>query len=278
MPLFGFTNIAGSVITQTSIAVASGGASDADAQAFITAASITDATQISAIDQLVIDLKGYNIWDKMKAIYPIVGGSAGSHAVNLKTPGTYDLTFSTGWTHASTGMTPNGTNAYANTFCIPSTHLSLNSTHLSYYGTTSGVPASTGISMGSVVNIGDFALTYIATSSDSNFYPMINCGTTGGTGLSYIPSRYNSLMIGNRVNSTQQQGWANNVKTTLTRSSYGLNSASIYIGARNNNGTADNYCTNQCRFSSIGEGLTDTEASNLYSAVQTFNTTLSRNI
>ncbi len=34
----------------------------------------------------------------MKAIYPVCGGSASSHAVNLKTPGTYNLTFGTGWT------------------------------------------------------------------------------------------------------------------------------------------------------------------------------------
>ncbi len=40
----------------------SGGGIDSDAQAFITAASITDATQQSAINTLVTDLKGYEIW------------------------------------------------------------------------------------------------------------------------------------------------------------------------------------------------------------------------
>jgi len=88
---------------------------DADAQAFFTAASITDSTQKSAVNQLVLDLKSYNIWTKIKALYPIVGGSASSHAVNLKTPGTYNLTFATGVTHSSTGMTGNGTSGYANT-------------------------------------------------------------------------------------------------------------------------------------------------------------------
>ena len=38
---------------------ASGGGVDPDAQAFITAASITNPTQQSAVNQLVIDLKGY---------------------------------------------------------------------------------------------------------------------------------------------------------------------------------------------------------------------------
>ena len=92
---------------------------DADAQTFFTAASITDTTQKSAVNQLVLDLKSANIWTKMKAIYPIVGGSASSHAVNLKTPGTYNLTYATGMTHSSTGMTGNGTSGYANTSITP---------------------------------------------------------------------------------------------------------------------------------------------------------------
>jgi len=48
---------------------------DADAQAFITAANITNTTQQSAIDTLVKSLKTANIWTKMKAIYPFVGGT-----------------------------------------------------------------------------------------------------------------------------------------------------------------------------------------------------------
>ena len=59
---------------------------DPDAQAFLTAAGITDATITSAINTLVVDLKGYNIWTKMKAVYPFVGGTAAAHKFNLKNP------------------------------------------------------------------------------------------------------------------------------------------------------------------------------------------------
>ena len=48
---------------------------DPDAQAFITAANITDPTQQTAIIQLVTDLKNYNLWTKAPAIYPFVGGT-----------------------------------------------------------------------------------------------------------------------------------------------------------------------------------------------------------
>ena len=63
-----------------------GVAYDPDAQAFITAAGITDNTQKSAINTLVLDMKGFGIWTKMKAIYPFVGGTATTHKFNLKNP------------------------------------------------------------------------------------------------------------------------------------------------------------------------------------------------
>ena len=91
---------------------------DPDAQAFITAASITDPTQQSAINTLVTDLKGYGVWTKMKALYPFCGSTASQHKWNLKDPRDLDvafrLVFSGGGTHSANGAWPNGTNAYAN--------------------------------------------------------------------------------------------------------------------------------------------------------------------
>ena len=102
---------------------ASGGAVDPDAQAFITAASITDPTQQSAINQLVVDLKGYGVWTKMKALYPFCGSTASQHKWNLKDPRDLDaafrLVFNGGWTHSVNGALPNGTNAFANTYFNP---------------------------------------------------------------------------------------------------------------------------------------------------------------
>lgn len=97
---------------------------DANAQAFITAANITDPTQQSAIDNLVIGLKTDGIWTNMSAIYPFVGGTASSHKWNLKDPRdldvAYRLAFFGGWTHNANGITGNGTNTYADTFSFSS--------------------------------------------------------------------------------------------------------------------------------------------------------------
>jgi hypothetical protein len=62
---------------------------------------------------------------------------------------------------------------------------------------------------------------------------------------------------------------------SATTVSSALNVSSIYIGASRNN---PNYSTHQMAFSSIGDGLTDTEAANLYTRVQAYQTALSRNV
>jgi hypothetical protein len=249
---------------------------DADAQAFFTAASITNTTQKNAVNQLVLDLKSYGVWTKSLALYPVVGGSASSHAVNLKTPGTFNLSFSTGWTHSSTGMLPNGA-AYANTFFIPTSNFASTNGHLSYYATTNSSAPANGVTMGSVYLSGDYRFTLLSTASNQ-LYPLIASGTSGGTGLNYTATRFNRLLIANRNNASTQDGWDNNTKTALSRAAYFHSAYSIYIGARNNTGSADTYGTQECKFASIGNELTDTEASNFYTAVQTYQTTLSRNV
>ena len=52
----------------------------------------------------------------------------------------------------------------------------------------------------------------------------------------------------------------------------------MYVGARNVSGSADNYTVQQIGFASIGDGLSDTEASDFNTAVTNFQTTLARNV
>jgi len=102
---------------------------DPDAQLFFDAelaAGVTLTTnQKNAVNQLTLDLKTANIWSKIKALYPIVGGTATSHKFNLKDPRdlniAFRLVFAGGVTHSSNGFLGNGTNGYANTFLNPNT-------------------------------------------------------------------------------------------------------------------------------------------------------------
>ena len=248
---------------------------DADAQAFITATGITDLTQKNAINQLVLDLKGYSIWTKMKALYPFVGGTATTHKFNLKNPldtdAAFRLVFSGGWTHSATGALPNGTNTNANTFLTPSTSLTLNSSHLSYYSRTNANTAQ--IEIG-VQTAGQYNLLEIRTSGIT--YPLINQSAL----TSFADPNSLGFYLGNRQGVTDVDGWKNGVKLVNgTQTSGSLPIHLLYLGVLNNNNTSfTNYSTKECAFSSIGDGLTDTDSANFYTAVQTFQTSLSRNV
>ena len=247
---------------------------DPDAQAFLTAASISDATITSAINTLVLDLKANNLWTKMKAIYPIVGGSASSHAVNLKTPGTYNLTFSTGWTHASTGMTPNGTSAYADTSFITNL-LTANSNHLGIYVRTNQV--ANAVPIGSYTNTPTNKLFQLNISTGAGTYYYSGDTTTEVT-TSIADSK--GFFVGTRTAINNRKIFRNgsSIASQTTSVSTDYNNISNFIGARNFNGTANTYTSQQIAFSSIGDGLTDAEAANFYTAVQAYQTTLSRNV
>jgi hypothetical protein len=243
---------------------------DPDAQAFITAAGITNPTQQGAINTLVIALKGYSIWTKFKAIYPIVGGTASSHAVNLKTPGTYNMSFATGVTHSSTGMISGGA-GYADTNLNQSL-LSQNSTHLSFYSRTNlnGNQAEIGI------HAGNYNLMQIRVSGTG--YYLINTG--GLPTAAETDSR--GFFIGNRQSLNDIDAWKNGVKILNgTTASGTVASGNLFLLAYNNiqgGGGASGVSTKQCAFASIGDGLTDTDAANFYTAVQAYQTTLARQV
>jgi hypothetical protein len=90
--------------------------------------------------------------------------------------------------------------------------------------------------------------------------------------------------ITTRTSSTVHKGIRNGVVLATNTSANTHNiidlTGNIFIGA---NGKQDNtpfgeYDSTTKSFASVGEGLSDSEASNFYTAVQAFQTTLSRNV
>ena len=87
---------------------------------------------------------------------------------------------------------------------------------------------------------------------------------------------YTSTRIG-----TTQNGWRNNTKVATGTSTAGTRqNLNMFLAAQNYNGTPNSglYGKRECAFASIGDGLTDTEAANFYTAVQAYNTTLNRQV
>jgi len=259
--------------------VSAGG--DADAQAFITAAGITDATQQSAINTLVTDLKTYGIWTKMKAIYPFIGGTSTTHKWNLKDPRDLDsafrLVFSGGWTHSSTGALPGGVNGYADTKFIPNTNLTLNNTHMSFYSRTN---TNNGIDDFSSIITGDTSNMRMIIRELGAFKADMYSSAQRAT-ASIADSR--GFFVLRRTSSTSLKFDRNavNLSTNTNTNTGTLPTWQPFIGAAYRLTTppnVTNYSNRECAFASIGDGLTDTEAANLYTTVQAYQTTLNRQI
>lgn len=247
---------------------------DTDVLAFIsrvtTAGGTLTETEQIAVNQLVLSMKSAGIWTLMKAIYPMVGASAAACAQNLKSSN-FTGTFTAGWTFANTGVTPNGTSAFMNTGLNVSTNISLNNVHFSVYLRTN----SDGTKVDLGVFGGDNSGLNIFTRFGNAQYTRLNEEDTAT--VSTTDSR--GFRLGIRNSSTQKNVFINNTKTTLNTNSNSLINLPIYIGALNDQTLgARFYSDRQNAFASIGDGLTDTQASDLYTAVQAFQTTLSRQI
>jgi len=275
--------------------VVAGSSFDPDAQAFITAAAITNATQQTAINTLVLGLKADNIWTKMKAIYPVVGGAAANHKYNLKDPRDLDaafrLVFNGGITHSSTGMLPNGSNGYADTKLIPSTAIAdPSSTHFSaYFRTTS----NTNPQIGADIIYGtdgdtyaDGESQYLIPAGSTTCYYGLNTNNSYNFGLSFTDDATTlGLYVVTRYTANTIKVFKNNtLKTTGTDfNTPGAPYISFYLMGMNQyypDGPLYNpyYGTRQLAFATIGDGLTDTDASNLYTRIQAFQTSLGRQV
>ena len=267
--LFGNKLYAGQLPTQLGT-IGSVSLYDADAQAFfdrvtIAGGSLSD-TEKTAVNQLVLDMKSYSIWTKMKAIYPMVGASSAACAQNLKSS-SFTGTFSGGWTFASSGATPNGTTGYMNTNLNYNTTIGLNSTHYSYYSRNN--TTLFGFDMGCYAG-GQENWMSLNFSGVAYYFP-----NTSGIQVTY--GNTIGYYIGTFTVNSMKFFKNNSVIGSKTSNTYNSTNLNVFLGAVNT-GSATLYANRQCAFSSIGDGLTDTEASNFYTAVQAFQTTLNRNV
>jgi hypothetical protein len=251
---------------------------DIDATSFITAAGITDSTQQSALHSLVIQLKSYGIWTKMKALYPFVGGTASSHKFNLKDPrdldAAYRLVFNGGWTHSATGAKPNGTTGWATTYFNPVTQLTTQSSnHLAIYLRTNINELA--VDMGSFA--GYVGLGYDIESRYSNVLYSFNGIQNDYVSFANTDSR--GLFINTRTSNNVHKILINGVvRGTNTNNFLGFPNTNIALATRYNvsTGLPQSYSSKESAFASIGDGLSDTEAANFYTAVQAYQTTLGR--
>jgi len=255
---------------------------DADAFNFVEAAGILDVTQQTAINNLVLGLKANNLWTKMQVIYPFVGGTAYTHKFNLKDPrpltSSFQATFAGDLTHTSFGIGSGSLTGYADSNFLDTRDFAdiSSSLHVSYYGTTTNGVIGTSLP---VYNdrTSDYGSRGIHIQSDSSISNVAqayggNMSIPSGTtlGLSVV-TRTTSLLSAFYHRKPSQTVNVSNSSTFLRQfvvynvsflgGWYGYGGKTIGIG-----------------FASIGTGLSQTDAENLYTVVQAYQTVLGRQV
>lgn len=252
---------------------------DPDAQAFFdrvtTAGGSLTTTEQNAVNQLVVDMKSYGIWTAMKAIYPMVGASAAACAQNLKSS-SFTGTFTSGWTFASSGINGNGTSTYMNTFLNPSSVLSSSANFFAYVNNNGT----------NLINTRDLDITDTATFENGLVIAFTNqTYSLQGTysPLQYIQTPFNTSILGlfqaNYISGTNYVIRNNSILTSAVQGQSYYNFP-LYLGAANNTNDGSPFTPTDRRYALAGvsNGLTTAQASNLYTAVQAFQTTLSRQV
>lgn len=260
----------------TNTIVYNGEVTDSDAAAFIAAAGITNQTQQTAINSLVLNLKAASLWTKMTAIYPFVGGTASSHSYNLKNTAQYQITWNGTVTHNSNGITGNGSTGYGNLGLAPSQFGTQNSQHISLYN-RSNITGTNGFDF-SACNAGQTQeTTLIVSFVDNNLYFRVNTNNYKNiSNSSSIPAFYTITRTGSTTSNAYKNGTSFTSSTDASTTPY---NQPMYILASNYQNTgAKQFSNKNFAFASCGEGLNATEVSNFYTAVQAYQTALGRQV
>jgi hypothetical protein len=257
-------------------------ATDPDALRFISIAEITNATQVTAINNLVIGLKANSLWDKMQAIYPFVGGTAFSHKFNLKNPlplnTAFQATFAGDLTHTSFGIGSGSFTGYADSNFLDTrdfTDIS-SSLHVSVYGTTTNNVTGRNLPFHNdkTAAFGSRGIHFQPNADISNVVQAYggNMSLPAGTTLGFSVVTRTTSLLSAFYHRKPSQTVNLSDSSTFARSQveYNIRFLSSYYGSIGQ--------TIGLGFASIGTGLSQTDAENLYTVVQAYQTALGRQV
>jgi len=249
---------------------------DPDAEAFLTAAGITDPTITSSINTLVVDLKAEGIYSKMQALYPFVGGTSSTCKWNLINPvdsdAAYRMTFPNGGTFSSNGFNTNGTNQYGNTNMLGTAiGASAQNFHISIYA--KDLTAEGGFDFGCrnntqwlAGNMRNTANQYNARAFNNNISQSALDANTDTQGFYTISRQLTTSFI---------YGW-NGSYLTGTESVTSAPAFNLVFGAYNDYGTIGLYQNRTYQTITVGNGMGTTELDAMQTILDDFQTNLGR--
>lgn len=231
---------------------------------FLEVTGITDATQKQAVTDLYNSLRSAGLWDKMEAIYPIVGGTPSSHRWNLKNVLKHTIEWN-GGTHTAQGVVLNANSHNLNLHMSDFANISTSFCASLYVRNGIRNPA---VDWGSYPDTQPERLGAHIRITDNNTY--YDHGSSEEQGRLSGIINHTKLISFNRLGTSQSIFRDGEKVLTATKTNTIGFSLPLYLNSQ----PASN--TRQFAFISFGQGLTDTEAATLNTIVNTYQTSLGR--
>lgn len=236
--------------------------------------SLTTA-QKNAWDAYVVGSKADGTWALTYAVYPMMGGTAACHAINAKNPGTYNITWGGTVTHSANGVQGDGATGYGRLGLTPSAVYSGDDNFIAFYGRTDSMTAP--------ASVVDFGCTDGAYSWDLGVYNISygwashSFGNTQPYVLTFDQfKRTSGTFLANRLSTVCDLRSGNTIFANGTSSASGRPTQAPNICGFNSGGGNTYFTNKQYSFLAVGQGLTNTQANSLNTAIDTLQTALSR--
>jgi hypothetical protein len=261
-------------------------AGSTEAYAFLNQVVLTGGTVTAPMSAATITffqgLFTNNLWNKLYAFYPFIGGTSAATAIEGKLD--FPMTWNGGITFSTNGVQPNGTNGYGNTGFAPNTEI------------TDGSPSSLGVYVNAQGSTGN--RVYDAGVNDSlTLTNQLNIAVRRAAGLAnqalfdvgdYDPSAFGRVSssqgsslgftIGVGRSSTDRELYKNayTIGTQTNSRALEYSTRNLFFGAQNEAGTPNYYNSNRYGFFFIGADLSESEVETMSNLVNSYQEDLSR--
>jgi hypothetical protein len=239
----------------------------------------TDSDAVTAVTNLVDDLFSAGLWELMYGVYPLVGGTAAKHKWNLRYPfnsqNSNILNFSGSPTHNREGISVVNAGNYPCFLSENPSGLEVNGFgHFSsYYRAYTGVNNNRDL-----ISSGDSrSITWVLNDPSAGSGTLIMAWCSSAYQVNPSPAlTLTGHWTLNRPNSTNIRQIRNG---TLERNVAGNNSTGVFFDGTVPYGPFRwGRGTKTMSSFTLGKGLTPTQEADLYTAIQTFQTTLGRQL
>lgn len=244
---------------------------DPDVQAYITAESITDPTEIAATNTFILGLKANSFYTRFVRLFLHSPTSQAASLADFISAGANTMTAVNSPTWNSNGFTFDGATNYCNVNLQLSTVLADNNYALHSY-IRSCTNTNNRVIVGSNQNLGG-SPTRLRMASGTSF--AFNPGSLlGGVVASGAFPANTGMITGTTGTSTDTRLLNNgNVIDAQTGPGSRLRSnTTLYYGANNNNGAANNFSAGNYCFLAISSNFSTAEMATFYSLLQAFQT------